>query len=684
MVFSKSWPHYRLAGTGNVMTVPTYGYQPLEDESSIRVLVLEPASVHSAPLVATLHNIRIAYQDPNSKETDQQKPNSLLSSNAIPESKLPQYEAVSYAWGDQQPTLSLEILGAAAAGPIAIRPNVDTMLRYLRPRDKPRRLWIDALCINQEDTREQAAQVQHMGEVYRYAQAVVIWIGPPATEYARIDLFFDNLVKYADNQDTKMSKDTWQILRAILEENWFNRRWIIQEALLAKQATMCCGNHSIDFMAFAKSAWLFAQRQPHHMNVPLGIVRKLWMMYKLRLALVPELRSDILSLMIEFSTAQCRNDLDRIYALNALTGIQMKVAYDVPVETVYKRYAEMHVGLGNLAILNCGGAFRSTASIPSWVPDWRSFPGYIPLATKVVPERHEQQMAAASFDESSGRSVFSVNGIKLGTVTRVGSGASFPTWSGDLLHLLQDWYSFFDRNASKGSRRPASKEKLGNQFIATVTLGAVAKRVNALSPGHPYLFDAHSEQSPDVTSVLAHLIHEARLTHGSDSKILKDKNGNQATASKSLESLNDALKNLTYGSPTSRFDLRYDANSLWGSADHPLSNEDPYARNLQPSEFAEIMCRTVAGRTCFWSSDGSFGLSPANMETGDVIVAIPTCPTPYVLRPKSAKSPIKWLKGLSSPSDDEYYKLVGDCYVHDFEPEEVFGNGKDLRRLQIV
>ena len=661
------------------MSTSSYAYQPLRDESSIRVLLLEPASVQNAPLVATLQHVNIACQTLDSKEADTNQP---------------QYEAVSYAWGDEEPTVPLDISGARSAGPIMIRPNVDTMLRYLRLPDQPRCLWIDALCIDQEDTTEQASQVQHMGEVYRQARSVVVWLGPPANAHDRIDHFFDDLAKYADGPDGKERKATWSRLQVLLDRTWFKRRWIIQEAILAKQATMRCGNYSVNFMVFAKNAWLMSQRQPYFKNPVSGIVRKLWTMYRLRSVLVPDVRSDILSLLVEFSTAQCSNERDRIYALNALTDVQARVSYTDSVKKVYMDYAELHlVRCGNLAVLNCGGAFRSTdSSMPSWVPDWRNLPGYVPLVTNITTPKldthRSTERAAAALHDASGRITLCINGIKLGTVTRVGYGAPFPVWGGDILRLLQDWYSVFDRNISKSARR-TSPDTVANQFIKTLTLGAVGKRTNAPSLGHPSLNDDYSEETPGVTPILAHLFRESRDMNTDAPWSRKDQADLRATAAKMPDGLTDALKNLTYA-PSSPFSDPRPASNALSSPDSTsfLSpkghTEDPYARNLRAPELVDLLCRTIAGRTVFWNSDGAFGLGPANVEPGDVVVAIPACPTPYVLRPKGASSPLAWIKGLGASGDEEVYKLVGDCYVQDFEPGEGFANGRALKRLQIV
>ncbi|RFU25078.1 hypothetical protein B7463_g11261, partial [Scytalidium lignicola] len=54
--------------------------------------------------------------------------------------------------------------------------NLEAALRELRAQNITT-LWIDALCINQNDLLERALQVMRMGLIYSRAQAVVLWLG---------------------------------------------------------------------------------------------------------------------------------------------------------------------------------------------------------------------------------------------------------------------------------------------------------------------------------------------------------------------------------------------------------------------------------------------------------------------------------------------------------------------------
>ncbi|KAF1993408.1 hypothetical protein P154DRAFT_417563, partial [Amniculicola lignicola CBS 123094] len=59
-----------------------------------------------------------------------------------------------------------------------IRRTVAKMLQYLRFPDKRQRfLWIDALCVSQDDYMEKEKQVNRMGSIYREAKRVLIWLG---------------------------------------------------------------------------------------------------------------------------------------------------------------------------------------------------------------------------------------------------------------------------------------------------------------------------------------------------------------------------------------------------------------------------------------------------------------------------------------------------------------------------
>ncbi|KAF2445504.1 HET-domain-containing protein, partial [Karstenula rhodostoma CBS 690.94] len=83
------------------------------------------------------------------------------------------YEAVSWVWGNPLNSTTLLYKGQN----ISIRKSLEDALRVFRYVDRPRVLWVDALCINQDDVEERSEQVAMMGSVYSYASGVLIWLG---------------------------------------------------------------------------------------------------------------------------------------------------------------------------------------------------------------------------------------------------------------------------------------------------------------------------------------------------------------------------------------------------------------------------------------------------------------------------------------------------------------------------
>lgn len=46
-------------------------------------------------------------------------------------------------------------------------------------------MWIDAICIDQDDIAHKGHQVSMMGEIYSHASRVIVWLGPQSHESSR-------------------------------------------------------------------------------------------------------------------------------------------------------------------------------------------------------------------------------------------------------------------------------------------------------------------------------------------------------------------------------------------------------------------------------------------------------------------------------------------------------------------
>lgn len=156
----------------------------------------------------------------------------------------PTYEAISYAWGSSGSTRQIQIKGH----PHIIGANLETALQHLRHPSENRTLWIDALCINQNDIEERSSQVNKMGSIYSSAKNVVLWLG---RKDAEIDAGFDLLEKWiSGGTELFISEREWSGLEKIFQKaKWWTRLWVVQEAVLAQRSTFTCGNRSVDWTA---------------------------------------------------------------------------------------------------------------------------------------------------------------------------------------------------------------------------------------------------------------------------------------------------------------------------------------------------------------------------------------------------------------------------------------------------
>src|SRR5271163_4471548 len=87
--------------------------------------------------------------------------------------KPPEYEALSYTWGNETGLEPVYINGYH----VLIRRNLFNFLRRLRYDDEPRVIWVDAISISQQDPVEKGQQVAMIGDIFRAAEQVCMWLG---------------------------------------------------------------------------------------------------------------------------------------------------------------------------------------------------------------------------------------------------------------------------------------------------------------------------------------------------------------------------------------------------------------------------------------------------------------------------------------------------------------------------
>ncbi|KAH7130993.1 hypothetical protein EDB81DRAFT_763655 [Dactylonectria macrodidyma] len=151
----------------------------------------------------------------------------------------PQYEALSYVWGQPSSLIYAKISGRM----VGITPGLHAALRNLRLSDAPRFLWIDQRCINQWDNKEKAPLGEIDGGTSRFDIETGIGI-------------LDDMAATMGRKDdpsapvpaivSKSELDRFlKALQPVKERPWWRRVWTVQEAVLPPSLTIVWGPYSI-------------------------------------------------------------------------------------------------------------------------------------------------------------------------------------------------------------------------------------------------------------------------------------------------------------------------------------------------------------------------------------------------------------------------------------------------------
>lgn len=114
---------------------------------------------------------------------------------SIPLASLPMYKALSYTWGPPNRSQRISMNGKD----VHVTPFLEIALRYLRQPTELVTIWIDQLCIHQENREEKNAQVPLMAEIYSRSEQVLVWLGPPADGSDKLMDVFARVSKEAED-----------------------------------------------------------------------------------------------------------------------------------------------------------------------------------------------------------------------------------------------------------------------------------------------------------------------------------------------------------------------------------------------------------------------------------------------------------------------------------------------------
>ncbi|KAK9780083.1 putative Heterokaryon incompatibility domain-containing protein [Seiridium cardinale] len=357
------------------------------------------------------------------------------------------YEALSYTWDTTTGKVDIAIDSSGEDNPVLpIYSSLESILRYLRKEHEMRILWIDAVCINQDDIPERNKQVPLMREIYSRCARVIAWLGEESQ--------MDKAVFDTANRDTSGTKaesgagDSFPMpelmlmvagLTSLLRRPWFSRVWIIQEAALCPDLVLQCGYQTMDWeMLMAGCEVLFeASRSDRELVRADATLERIYFadtvrsMMKANRSLDSSVRPAPFS-RFDYESAQpnpsghrgdlqffvtgsrqydATNPRDHIYGLMGLVDDTQQswvpVDYnkdEIRIVSEFIRTVVEHTG--DLTVL--GQSYydgeKNVKQWPSWMPDWKLPLPVSPLSTrrlgsfraggdaKVVPKDHPDNL----------------------------------------------------------------------------------------------------------------------------------------------------------------------------------------------------------------------------------------------------------------------------------------------------
>jgi hypothetical protein len=255
-------------------------------------------------------------------------------------------------------------------------------------------LWIDAICVNQQDLEERSSQVKRMPDIYSTATRVVVWLGPQScnsalaiecaeTVSSNISVDWENATMAPlsaeseslwSEKDSAMPLNKAQILAiaGFLSRSWFERLWIRQEISLARDAIAMCGPQSVPWLAIRDIVfciYVSVKQRIFEDNIPLKRQKMLYNLCSGRQS------QDFGSLLSQAKYCICSDPRDKVFALLSLSdekGVKIEPDYTKSLYEVYQDVMLQFISARNLRLLSTIEMHEHLEGIPSWVPDWAS------------------------------------------------------------------------------------------------------------------------------------------------------------------------------------------------------------------------------------------------------------------------------------------------------------------------
>jgi hypothetical protein len=304
----------------------------------------------------------------------------------VPLCSAPTYEALSYCWGSTDLCTGIVIsAGRNRQSVYRVTEHLATFLHNIlvvqRPaEDRLGYVWMDQICINQDDVAERNAQVRRMADIYKSATRVIVWLGQNSA-------FNEETLDITINADLHMKWRgkpflDWLRIWAVFGRPWFFRQWVFQEAVFAQHLWFMLDTGLETLSALLDLGRLLddfsdeerAQKFAHKYNFAADLNRNLLYWIEDYARGINSDYEELMELLCGLSDLECQDQRDKVFSLIGFAGDMLPadfVDYDCPAASIFQKLTR-HLVLetGSLTVIT----FIYSDSMkrrPSWVPFWK-------------------------------------------------------------------------------------------------------------------------------------------------------------------------------------------------------------------------------------------------------------------------------------------------------------------------
>lgn len=456
------WPRTLDFPAGEALPIKPYTYRTVEPagdrngKDEIRLIRLHHG-YHGSPISVSLVNRCLEDRSLfGFKESEQQK-----------------YEALSYVWGDasvkkriyvfeNEPLIIPDI--RAAKEFLMINPNLEIALQQIRDTEEDRFLWIDAVCIDQQNVQERNSQVTLMNQIYTKATKVIVWLGVGSDKVNEAISFLELMKR--DGQLANCEDSPYGVsicerrlcsLDSILSQSWWERTWTLQEILLARDAEILCGQFRIAWGDLTQ-ALANIERQFDGLNCCVKCSSQYYRfrehvggLHQQRLGLKDNQGLDLLGLLSQYRYRKVSVAKDKVYALLGVAleeqSAKFEPDYSCKDDDLWIKTAVCNISFGSLRSLNYAADTESSPELPSWATDWNYYSQGIGIKT-ALQTRYEMYDAAKDVvwsgtftgmeKEPYSNCIFSTDGVLFDKVQAIGDPSVFEHLE-DSYPALKQW-----------------------------------------------------------------------------------------------------------------------------------------------------------------------------------------------------------------------------------------------------